>query len=226
MRFEDYLDRETQIAALADRQRLLKRYDRQKRRLVRQFTAKMALAVSVILWAVLVSVIIIVGVFNSLSLESPEAETIEPLGAPCLGYAAAAEPEPVEPTPTYYDIPFSNENQDLLRSVCEETGVPFELAVAVVWKETNFRNVKGDGGRSYGYMQVQPRWHTERMERLGVDDLMDPAGNFKVGCDFLAELLDRYPVANALAYYNSGSSRVNAYAEKVLDYMERLQWKI
>lgn len=134
----------------------------------------------------------------------------------------AEAPMPVEPEPVYYDIKLSCELQDTLRGVCEESGVSFELALSVIWKETNYRNLTGDGGKSYGYMQVQPRWHSDRMEKLGVTDLMDPESNFRVGCDFLSELLSKYPMANALAYYNSGSTRVNSYAEKVMNYMEEL----
>ena len=148
-------------------------------------------------------------------IPEPEAHPEEPIPEPVEEPAVVAEP-------VYYDVKLSRDLQDVLRRVCEETGVAFELALSVIWKETNFRNIMGDGGKSYGYMQVQPKWHSGRMEKLGVDDLMDPESNFRVGCDFLAELLNRYPLASALAYYNSGSPRVNRYAEKVMTYMEEL----
>ena len=61
------------------------------------------------------------------------------------------------------------------------------------------------------------------MERLGVTDLMDPASNFRVGCDYLAELLGRYPLANALAFYNSGDPALRPYCERVMDYLETLE---
>jgi soluble lytic murein transglycosylase-like protein len=121
------------------------------------------------------------------------------------------------------DIPLDYDTQALLRAACDETGVEFELALAVVWRETTFRNVGGDDGNSFGYMQVQPRWHRARMDRLGVTDLMDPAGNFRVGCDYLAELLAKYPLEQALTCYNTGRPGHNQYARDVVGYLEELK---
>lgn len=135
-------------------------------------------------------------------------------------------------SPIRDDIPLDDETQLLLYQACCRTGVQYELALAVVWKETNFRNVTGDSGASIGYMQVQPRWHGDRMERLGVMDLADPYWNFLVGCDYLSELLEKdRGVEWALMAYNGGPSyankmaqaeKVSKYAENVLNYMNHL----
>ena len=119
--------------------------------------------------------------------------------------------------PVFYDCGLSLDLQEDLREACEESGVDMALALSVIQQETNFQNIVGDNGNSYGYMQVQPRWHQERMDRLGVTDLMDPASNFRVGCDYLAECLDRYPMASALSAYNSGRPDLVPYAEQVID---------
>lgn len=118
------------------------------------------------------------------------------------------------------DVPLDGDTQAFLRAACEETGIPYELALAVIRQETEFHNVVGDDGRSVGYMQVQRRWHEDRMARLGVTDLTDPYGNFRVGCDYLAELLGKYPLEEALTAYNSGKPGKSAYASNVLTYME------
>lgn len=120
------------------------------------------------------------------------------------------------------DVPLDYDTQAYLRSACEEAGVEYELALAVIRKETTYRNVVGDGGDSYGFMQIQPRWHQDRMARLGVTDLMDPYSNFRVGCDYLAELLEVYPLDEALTCYNSGSPGQSYYADAVIGYMEEL----
>lgn len=114
------------------------------------------------------------------------------------------------------DIPLDGETQAYLRAACEESGVTYELALAVIWKETGYQNVIGDSGNSLGYMQVQPRWHQERMNRLGVDDLSDPYGNFRVSCDYLAELLRKYDTDKALTACNTGRPGNSAYATDVL----------
>ena len=126
-----------------------------------------------------------------------------------------------EPQPYVYDsIPFEEEMQLLVWQACEETGCPYELALSVIWKESMYQNIIGDNGNSIGYMQIQPRWHQARMERLGVNDLSDPLSNFRVGCDLLAELLDRYSLKEALTCYNTGSPGQSHYADRVVEYME------
>lgn len=71
----------------------------------------------------------------------------------------------------------------------------------------------GDGGDSLGLMQIQERWHKERMERLDVDNLLNPYQNVTVGIDLLAELLDEYNgnVEMALMAYNAGRSGAEEY---------------
>lgn len=121
------------------------------------------------------------------------------------------------------DVPLSYEDQDFLHTACQESGVPYALALAVIERETQFQNLVGDDGASLGYMQVQERWHWDRMDRLGVTDLMNPFGNFRVGCDFLAELLEKYPTQEALTAYNSGSPGYNQYSYDVMANYEK--WK-
>lgn len=123
------------------------------------------------------------------------------------------------------DVPLDGETQALLHSACEESGITYELALAVIRKETEFQNVMGDNGNSYGYMQIQPRWHEERMERLGVTDLNDPYSNFRVGCDFIAELLSKYTLEEALTAYNSGKPGKSEYATSVMNYMEEYNYE-
>jgi len=115
------------------------------------------------------------------------------------------------------DVPLSFDLQDLLHNAAEESGIPYELALAVVERETDFRNIIGDDGCSIGYMQIQVRWHRDRMDRLGVSDLSDPYGNFRVGCDYLAELLSRFGddtkngTHKALMAYNMGPSGASQF---------------
>lgn len=186
-----------------------------------------------ILWAIaIVAVVLAKGCVEDVPesqtpapVTAAEAVTVEhvpamvlTLDAPCLD-TEAREPE----SPFYREnIPLDYETQELLYEACGETGIRYELALAIVWRETTFRNIIGDGGESYGYMQVQPKWHAGRMTRLGVDDLMDPAGNFRVGLDYLAELLDKYELPEALTAYNTGSPGHNQYADDVIGYMEEL----
>jgi soluble lytic murein transglycosylase-like protein len=64
------------------------------------------------------------------------------------------------------------------------------------------------------------------MDRLGVTDLMDPLSNFRVGCDYLAELLGKYELEAALTAYNTGSPGHNEYADTVIGYWEELNDRV
>ena len=68
---------------------------------------------------------------------------------------------------------------------------------------------------SYGLMQIQPRWHKDRMDRLGVTDLMDPKQNIITGVDYLLEMFEKNPEAEwALNAYNGGEGYANRMTEK------------
>ena len=112
-------------------------------------------------------------------------------------------------------VPLSYTEQDLLRTTCEEYGVPYTFVLAVIERETQFQNIEGDGGAAVGYMQVQPKQHGDRMDRLGADNLRDPAQNFRVGVNFLAELLTRYEdPQKALMAYNMGPTAASRLWEE------------
>lgn len=123
----------------------------------------------------------------------------------------------VEDTYLRDDIPLSYELQAMLYGACLEFGIEYKLALAVMEQETQFRNMKGDGGKAYGYFQVWPKWHKDRMEKLGVTDLMDPESNFRVACDFLSECINKYGLERGLGYYNSGEAKVTGYSREVME---------
>ena len=157
-------------------------------------------------------------------LPEPTTVTVVKVGEPKMAATVSTDslPESEIPKAVYYDVPLDHDTQDLLRQACEESGVDMALALAVISRETDFRNISGDNGNAYGYFQVWPKWHYDRMERLGVTDLNDPLSNFRVGCDFLAELLSEYTVAEALTAYNSGKPGNSAYARSVIKRMEKI----
>lgn len=91
--------------------------------------------------------------------------------------------------------------------VCKQYGVDYEMVFALIERESMCRwDIVGDDGESAGYMQIQGRWHQDRMERLGVSDLKNPFQNVRVGVDYLAELQERTDGNNmdTLAAYNYG----------------------
>ena len=164
------------------------------------------------------------------SVEAVETAAVMPV-------PAAEEPQErqlglCEDTYLREDIPLSYELQAMLYGACLEFEVPYELALAVIEQETNFRNVTGDDGASEGYMQVQQRFHKDRMDELGVTDLMDPESNFRVACHYLRELFDRYgDTHKVLMAYNAGPSgaaklwsegiMTSSYSRSVMERMQK-----
>ena len=95
-----------------------------------------------------------------------------------------------------------------------------ETNKALIEEESGWlSSAEGDDGNSIGLMQIQERWHKERMKRLGVTNLYDSEQNITVGCDILSELLNKYGnYRDALSAYNSGNIKDGrAYAERILN---------
>lgn len=120
-----------------------------------------------------------------------------------------------EPERVYYDIPLSEDLQDHIFNLCDEKGIEYPVAMALIRTESRFdATCVGDSGNSLGLMQIQPRWHYERMERLGCNDLLDPYQNVTVGLDLFSDLLEEYgEVEYALMAYNGGG----AYADSMIE---------
>ena len=101
----------------------------------------------------------------------------------------------------FYDLPeqyadkgyFPEKMQIYTRCLCKQYDVPYALVLAIIEYESGYEFDKtGDGGQSKGYMQIYEKWHTDRMQKLGCTDLMNPYQNVRVGIDFLSYLLKKY----------------------------------
>ena len=176
---------------------------------------------------IIITTIATVGVIYGIAFRCGEHYVADaPTPPPKIEVISMIEEPEVEPSPNYHrsDIDLDYETQDLLWDACRVTGLEYELALAVIYQETRFQNIMGDGGNSYGYMQIQPRWHYARMEKWNVTDLNDPYSNFIVGCDLLSELIEKYGIEGALTAYNTGKSGTSKYAtsvmQKYLEYKE------
>lgn len=170
--------------------------------------------------------------------EIPKAESPAPTVAVEI---VTAEPEPIppiveeEPSVQYFDVPLSHDLQDYIFLLCRERGIDPGIIIAMIYKESTYRpSLVGDHGRSFGLMQIQPRWHKGRMAELGCSDLLDPYQNVTVGIDLFGDLLEAGDsVEWALMAYNGGSSyanrkssrgEVSTYVKTVLKVKESLTY--
>lgn len=124
----------------------------------------------------------------------------------------------------YYrtDIPLTYLEQDFLHTAADEFGVDYYIMVALIEKETNFRNITGDGGSSTGYCQIQERWWSDLMEEIGAEDLTQPYDNFRTAAAILSRHLERYgTMRDALTAYNAGKPGRSQYASDILANAEK-----
>lgn len=127
----------------------------------------------------------------------------------------AAREAKAEPKPAYFnDEAIPDEVEEAAHYWGEVYGISPEFLEAVAWAESRFDNL-AENGDCIGLMQVCPRWHMDRVERLGLQeaDLWTVHGSMGVAADYLAELQsihdDEYWV---LMTYN-GDSRAEQYLE-------------
>ena len=148
-------------------------------------------------------------------------ETAQPI-------SAMAEPviETVESS-VYYDIPLDMEQQDVVREIATEYGVPFELVLAVMQVESNFDVTAIGNGNCYGIMQIHKINHPALEKQLGITDWLSLSNNTRAGCYMLGKLLDKYQdETRALMAYNMGEGAAKkawnagtcstSYTEKVM----------
>ena len=112
------------------------------------------------------------------------------------------------------------ETNNHIEKTAKRYGLNPNIIKALIEEESGwYESAEGDNGNSIGLMQIQERWHKERMKRLGVKDLYDPEQNITVGCDILSELLNKYGnYRDALSVYNSGNIHDGKqYAERILN---------
>lgn len=122
------------------------------------------------------------------------------------------------------DVPLTEEEQTDLHEASEEFGVDYHTMLGLIEKETNFKNISGDGGKASGYCQVWEYWWSDLMTDIGTEDLNNPKDNFRTACAIVAELRDQYgSMAGALTAYNKGSydGTVSKYAMRVLENAEK-----
>ena len=127
-----------------------------------------------------------------------------------------------------YDVPLDASLQLHIIHVAESYNIDPAIIFALIYRESSYNPASiGDYGDSFGLMQVQPKWHSDRMARLGCSDLLDPYQNVIVGADFLAEQLARYggDISKALVAYNAGhyNGTITQYAQEILAKAEELR---
>lgn len=120
------------------------------------------------------------------------------------------EPEPVEdpePQVRIYDIPLSPELQEYTFRLCEENGLDYEMVLALMDQESDYREKVISKTNDYGIMQINEVNHEWLKEELGIDDFLEAKQNIRAGIRILAELTAKYEDPHlVLMAYNCGEN--------------------
>ena len=117
------------------------------------------------------------------------------------------EPEAEAPAAPVQQTAAAGPYSEIIERVAAEQDVPVKLVRAVIQVESAY-NVRARSSKgAMGLMQLMPA--TARL--YDVADPYDPASNIEAGIKHLKSLLQRLPVALALAAYNAGEAAVQRF---------------
>lgn len=135
-----------------------------------------------------------------------------------------------------YDVPLDAKLQSFIITECENNHIEPAVFFAMIEQESQYNaGAIGDNHKSFGLLQIQPRWHKDRMTKLGCNNLFDPYQNVKVGINYLSELNAKYNnIDMAVTAYNAGSYGAykkyfskgvyqSSYTKSVMEKAERLK---
>ena len=122
--------------------------------------------------------------------------------------ATEALMETEEEAPSYQSdaVPLNHDTQAQVLGWCEEYGVPYSVALAVIEAESSFRP-DAENGSCYGYMQINSINKSWLFQEIGVTNLEDPLQNLHSGIYMLGDLYGKYGYWHkALVCYNCGET--------------------
>ena len=135
-----------------------------------------------------------------------------------------------------YDISLSDELQRYTFDISAERGLNYEMILAIMFRESTFREGAVSKTNDYGIMQINRGNHKWLSESLGITDFLDPKQSIDAGTFHLKGIADNGfdDVHKILMVYNLGGRKANdlwhqgiyssPYSRSVVEYMESLRW--
>jgi len=135
----------------------------------------------------------------------------------------------------YYDIKLSQELQLYTYNRCADLGISeyYELVLAMMWQESDFKPNVISKTNDYGLMQINICNHDWLSKELGITDFLDPYQSIDAGTHIIASLLLKYEDPHkALMAYNYGEAGArnhwnrgtytSSYSRKIVEKQETL----
>jgi soluble lytic murein transglycosylase-like protein len=118
------------------------------------------------------------------------------------------EKKAFEPLP----VPLDADIQRYINQKCEANGIPTELVIALIWRESRYQADAISSTNDYGLMQINACNKAEIERVLNVTDLMNPYQNIKAGIYILGNAIEtaEWDYNRALMIYNLGLSGAKA----------------
>lgn len=115
-----------------------------------------------------------------------------------------------------YDVPLDVELQRYIRGLCEESGLPVSLVLAVIEQESNYDPAAISKTDDWGLMQINAVCHGWLVKELGIADFLDPYQNVRAGVHILAGYYQKYGyVSGALVAYNIGQAAEELFSQGI-----------
>ena len=128
-------------------------------------------------------------------------------------------------TPYKRDIPLSDELQRFTYEIATEYGVNYDLMLAIMQTESQFKNVISDNGEDIGLCQI----NTVNAEWLytdyGINNLLDEKQNIKACAIILSKLQEQFSnESHVVMAYNLGAGKAQKYISsgKITEYTEKV----
>ena len=130
--------------------------------------------------------------------------------------------------PAQWDVPMPGDHLAYVAECCEEYGVPAELVLALIERESGFQEDAVSETEDYGYMQINRCNFKSAADNYGLYPKHDPFDNIKYGIIFLSTAYRQYESWDkALMIYAGGPSVIGCaewkqgYTEKTVVLIER-----
>ncbi len=113
------------------------------------------------------------------------------------------------------DVPLEYELQDVLHTAAQANGVPYHVALGLIYVESRFQ-ADADNGTSYGLCQLNRDYFQSGLT---------PEENIEAGMEYLGSLIERYgDLSAALCGYHDGhDTGRRGYSNAVLEAAEKWQ---
>ena len=127
--------------------------------------------------------------------------------------------------PYLRDIPLSDELQRFTYEIATEYGVNYDLMLAIMQTESQFKNVVSDNGEDIGLCQINVINAEWLYQEHGINNLMDERQNIEACAIILDKLSGQFDdETHVVMAYNLGAGKAEKYISsgKMTEYTEKV----